>query len=61
MNKKELIKKLKEIKERIDSDDEKDTYYYEEDGHIDADKAILDFINDKEIEEVYDSIPKWYS
>jgi len=61
MKKEKLLEKLAKIKERMDSDAEEDTYYYEEDAHIDADELLLEFINDEEILEAFESIPKWYS
>ncbi len=33
----------------------------EESGHREADKALLDYINDPEIREAYERIPKWYA
>jgi len=32
-----------------------------EDTHKEADKALLDYIGDKEIKEAFDNIKKWYS
>lgn len=37
--------------------DEEDT----EGGHVAADKAILDYINDDEITAAFRLIPKWYA
>jgi len=52
MTKEELIAKLKEAKD-LDFDPEI--------AHVKADQAILDFINDEEINKIYDDISKWYS
>jgi len=51
MDKEELIKSLKELQNNGD---------YEA-AHSIADNLLLEFINDKEIEEEYDKIGKWYS
>lgn len=32
-----------------------------ETGHIEADEALIEYINDKEIEEAFDMLEKWYS
>jgi len=32
-----------------------------EHSHIEADKALLDYINDKEIGEAFDNVKKWYA
>ena len=50
-DKRKLIETLKELKELGDM----------ELSHIEADEALLRFINDKEIEDAYESISKWYS
>lgn len=52
MNKEELIKRLKYIKE-TSGDTEAD--------HIHVDKALTDFINDKEVTEAFNDIDKWYA
>lgn len=33
----------------------------EEVAHADADKALLDYIDDPEITKAYEAIPKWYA
>ena len=50
MEKKELIRKLK----KTGGDDT-------ETSHLKADELLLEFIDDKEIEETYNNIPKWYA
>lgn len=32
-----------------------------EGAHCDADDALIEFINDKDIEEAYHKVPKWYA
>lgn len=32
-----------------------------ETGHIEADEALMEYINDKEIEEAFEKLEKWYS
>ena len=61
MKKEKLLEKFAKIVERMNSDLDQDTYYYEEDAHIDADNLLLEFINDKEITEAFENISKWYS
>lgn len=50
--KKELIKKLNEIREEYIDDPA--------DAHYAADGAVLDFINDKKVTEAFVIIEKWY-
>ena len=50
LTKKELIKRLNELK------DCKDSQY----RHIEADRLLIQFIEDKEIKEAYEAISKWY-
>ena len=52
MNKEELIKKLKEYQ---------DAGWNLEEPHVNADKALLKYINDPEITEEYNKIDKWYA
>jgi hypothetical protein len=33
----------------------------EEADHVHADRALLDFINDEEVREAFNDIPKWYA
>jgi len=49
--KKELLKILKRALRSMD----------QESAHVDADEAIIKFINDPEISEAYYAIPKWYA
>ena len=51
MTKEELLQKLKECAE--DSDTEQ--------RHIDADNALLDYINDPAVTEAFRKLPKWYA
>jgi len=53
MNIDELKEKLKEIVAKDGFDEETE--------HMDADKALLDYINDDEVSELFDSIKKWYA
>lgn len=32
-----------------------------EGGHLDADQALLEFINDADITAAYEAIPRWYA
>lgn len=32
-----------------------------EGGHLDADRALLEFINDAEVTAAYEEIPRWYA
>lgn len=50
MTKEELLAKLQTLMEG-------DT----EENHLDADVALLEYINDPEITAVYREIPKWYA
>ena len=51
MTKEELIK---ELKQQLNNGDQ-------EDAHMAADNLLLQYINDKEIEDAYNMIDKWYS
>lgn len=53
MTKQELIEKLKQIAHEHEGDPEV--------AHIEADNALLEYINDMEIIEAFDSIAKWYA
>lgn len=55
MEKIELIRKLNILK--IDTDNNGD----EEDNHKEADKLLLEFIDDKEIAKAFNDIYKWYA
>ncbi len=52
MNKKELIKKLKELKTN-ETDIEK--------CHWDAEQLLLKYINNKEVTDAFDDLEKWYA
>lgn len=49
--KQKLIEKLKTLEKYGDP----------EMAHVEADKAIIEYINDKEIKEAFDDITKWYA
>lgn len=51
MNKQELLQKLEECAENGDT----------QGAHIEADKALLEFIDDEEITEAFRSWRKWYA
>lgn len=51
MDKSELLKILKECSEDRDI----------ESAHVNADEALIRFINDKEVAEAYEVVGKWYS
>lgn len=51
MEKEELINKLNELSESGDT----------EMAHLRADKALLEYIDDEEISEAYNSWGKWYA
>lgn len=57
MNREELIKKLKAIegKKRTEK------FYDSENGHVEADGLLIEFINDRDIKEAYDEVEKWHS
>ena len=61
MEKKELIEKLKSINIKVSKGIDKNRLYDLENAHREADDLIIEFINDKEIKEVYDSIDKWFA
>ncbi len=54
MNKAELIQKLNLLAEDLPDTDT-------EQNHIDADNALIAFINDPEIWAAYSAITKWYA
>lgn len=56
MTKKVLIERLKAIAER-----QKMGHKDEERDHGDADMLLLSYINDKGVQEAYDSIEMWYA
>lgn len=51
MTKEELIKKMKEIAE----------YMPDEEGHIELDDLLLEYICDEEITNLFNSIEKWHA
>lgn len=51
ISKDDLLKELRELKSLGDV----------EEAHVEADELVLKYINDKEIEEAYEGVPKWYS
>lgn len=54
MNRTELIKELKKLDEDICNRSYEDTHY-------EADRLLIAYIDDKEIEDAYDNVGKWYS
>ena len=50
MSKKELLEKLKKCSEMEDS----------EEAHIEAVVAILDYLNDEDIDDAYSDVPLWF-
>lgn len=52
MTKQELIQRLVEISEQFDDI---------EVSHIEADKALLEYINDEAVTDAFDVVPKWYA
>lgn len=61
MTKEELIERLNGIDNKVRKGEDNGRLYDTENGHKEADALIIEFINDKEIEEVYDSVQKWYA
>lgn len=53
MDRTELIKELKELDRDICDD-----FEY---THYETDRLLIKYINDKEIEDAYDNVGKWYS
>lgn len=53
MDRTELIKELKRLDKNIYDDIET--------AHYKADRLLIKYINDKEIEDAYDNVGKWYS
>lgn len=53
MTKEELLQKLLDIAKEGRCDEEND--------HVDADKLLLQFINDESVTAAFDSIKKWYA
>ena len=51
MTKEELLAELEEATENLDT----------ECAHGDADDALLEYIGDTDIAEVYNRVPKWYA
>ena len=53
ISKEELIKELKELTESGNTDSEA--------LHAEADELLLNYINDPEIEKVFEEVPRWYA
>lgn len=53
-----LIKELKYIQNGKDKDGFH--IYSEDDGHVKADRLLLEYINDSKVTEAFDDIDKWY-
>ena len=51
MTKEELISGLKAIKDKFDT----------EEGHVEADQLLLEYINDEDIASAFNDIEKWYA
>ncbi len=51
MTKEELVAKLKALSYNLDL----------EDRHIEADRLLLEYINDKDIENAFNELSKWYA
>lgn len=51
ISKEELIKRLLSCAENTD----------EEHAHVEADAALIEYINDSEIAEAYEKVGKWYA
>ena len=58
MTKEELIKELRKINDKLNHLIPR---YDEEDARIEADDLLIAYINDEEITEAYENIPKWYA
>lgn len=52
ISREDLLRNLKELVE---------LRHYPEVAHSEADELLLNYINDPEIEEVFEEVPKWYS
>ncbi len=48
-----LVEELKQIREKWINDPER--------MHIEADKALLKFVDDPEVTEIYNTLVSWYS
>lgn len=53
MDKKELLERLRYIQEELPEDEEM--------CHFQADKALLEYINDSDVTNAFDKIEKWYA
>jgi len=56
MTKQELIEKLNKVMQPVEG-----RLRDAENWHSEADSLLLEFINDKDIEEAYEKIDKWYA
>lgn len=64
MNKEELRERLKNIvdrQERMDNDPKSPFGADCDADHLEADKLLLDYIDDEEAKDLFNSITKWYS
>jgi hypothetical protein len=60
MTEQETIKKLEEINKKVE---ERENGYDKEDAHLDADKALCDFLEElgyRTVVECFLEVPKWY-
>lgn len=51
MTKQELLEKLHAAHTEFD----------QEGGHVYADRALIEYINDEDVKKAYEEIPKWYA
>ena len=57
MTKEELIEKLKAIEGKHKTE----RFYDSENGHVEADDLLIEYINDKEIADAFEEVSKWYA
>lgn len=61
MKRDELYEKLKKIYENQKNLFETEKVFNADDDHVLADRLLLEYINDEDITEIFDSIEKWYA
>lgn len=57
MTKEELIKKLN----AIEGKKETERFYDNEDGHMEADALLIEYIADQDITDAFKAVEKWYA
>lgn len=57
MTKEELIEKLNAINGKRGVE----RFYDNENGHIEADELLLEYIADKDITDAFEAVEKWYA